>query len=195
MVQWLSGATFLSAGHSFEADRNVCSNLRRSFRSSLRRHGILMAEERTRSRSFTGRPRRRHTSPLVRWTDRISRWVIAAGGIGTIVTVSLVCVFLVYVVMPLFGRASIDAHATAFALPAEAKPPVKSVSMSIRASAGPSIQMESCIAFVWRMVRRSASRTRSRGPAAINGEDDCLVVRGGFRELRLRISGRQSAKR
>ena len=98
---------------------------RRSFRGSLRRHGILMAEERTRPRSFTGRPRRRHTSPLVRWTDRIARWVIAAGGIGTIATVSLVCVFLVYVVMPLFGRASIDAHATAFALPAEAKPPVK----------------------------------------------------------------------
>ena len=39
--------------------------------------------------------------------DRLARWLIAAGGIGTIVAVSLVCVFLVWVVLPLFWPAKV----------------------------------------------------------------------------------------
>ena len=77
---------------------------------------IVMAEEHAAPASLTGRPRRRRTSPIVRWGDRIARWAIAAGGIGTIAAVSIVCVFLVYVVVPLFEPASID-HPASLAPP------------------------------------------------------------------------------
>lgn len=41
--------------------------------------------------------------------DRLARWLIAAGGIGTIVAVSTVCVFLLWVVVPLFFPATLSA--------------------------------------------------------------------------------------
>ncbi|HUF79213.1 MAG TPA: ABC transporter permease subunit [Thermoanaerobaculia bacterium] len=46
--------------------------------------------------------RKRTTSALVRVKDRAARALITLGGIGTIVAVSLVCVFLAWVVVPLF---------------------------------------------------------------------------------------------
>jgi phosphate transport system permease protein len=46
--------------------------------------------------------RKRTTSRLVRIKDRAAQALITLGGIGTIVAVSLVCVFLVWVVVPLF---------------------------------------------------------------------------------------------
>ncbi len=52
--------------------------------------------------SFTGRKRQRRTRWQVRATDAMAHGLIVAGGIGTIVAVSLVCVFLVWVVLPLF---------------------------------------------------------------------------------------------
>jgi phosphate transport system permease protein len=55
---------------------------------------------------FTGRSRQRKTRPSVRWADFAARWVIACGGIGTIIAVLTVCVFLVAVVLPLFLPAS-----------------------------------------------------------------------------------------
>lgn len=48
------------------------------------------------------RTRERKTRWAVRWADRAARWLIVGGGIGTVLAVSLVCVFLVYVVVPLF---------------------------------------------------------------------------------------------
>jgi phosphate transport system permease protein len=57
--------------------------------------------------SFTGHARRRKTSRLVRLGEILSRYFITVGGIGTIVTVGMVCVFLVWVVHPLFLPASI----------------------------------------------------------------------------------------
>ncbi len=59
-------------------------------------------------KAFTGRTRKRQTRLAVRITDRLAQWGITVGGIGTIVTVSLVCVFLVYVVFPLFLPASLQ---------------------------------------------------------------------------------------
>ncbi len=58
--------------------------------------------------SFTGRRRKRTTSPMVWWTDRIAKGVIAVGGVGTIIAVLLVCVFLVYVAVPLFEPAQLE---------------------------------------------------------------------------------------
>ncbi len=57
--------------------------------------------------SFTGHSRRRHTSKLVRVGEVVSRLLITVGGIGTIVAVTMVCVFLVWVVHPLFQGASV----------------------------------------------------------------------------------------
>lgn len=59
-------------------------------------------------RTITGRVRRRTTSRRVRIADVVSRITITTAGIGTIVAVSTVCVFLVWVVIPLFmgGTAS-----------------------------------------------------------------------------------------
>lgn len=59
--------------------------------------------------SFTGRHRQRQTRWTVHWADRAARWLIVAGGIGTILAVCTVCVFLVVVVLPLFFPARIGA--------------------------------------------------------------------------------------
>lgn len=63
--------------------------------------------------TFTGRPRRRTTHPWVRGSDLVARVVITAGGIGTIVAVLLVCVFLLAVALPLFQRPWIEPVTTA----------------------------------------------------------------------------------
>jgi len=55
--------------------------------------------------SFTGRARRRVTRPWVRAGDGIARALITLGGIGTIVAVLLVGVFLLTVALPLFQPA------------------------------------------------------------------------------------------
>jgi phosphate transport system permease protein len=55
------------------------------------------------------RPRRqRTTSRSVRVGERLSRILITAGGVGTILAVSLIMVFLIYVVAPLFQGATVE---------------------------------------------------------------------------------------
>ncbi len=54
------------------------------------------------AKSFTGRARKRRTSPRVRLADRTARLLISLGGAGTILAVGTVCLFLVWVVVPLF---------------------------------------------------------------------------------------------
>jgi len=56
--------------------------------------------------SFTGRSRRRTTQPWVKASDTIARMVITLGGIGTIVAVLAVGVFLLAVAAPLFTSAT-----------------------------------------------------------------------------------------
>jgi phosphate transport system permease protein len=58
--------------------------------------------------SFTGRRRKRVTRWTVALNNRLAHAIIAIGGIGTIVAVSMVCVFLVWVVVPLFLPASVE---------------------------------------------------------------------------------------
>jgi phosphate transport system permease protein len=67
------------------------------------------------SPSFTGRSRRRATRPWVRAGDRIARLLITLGGIGTIVAVLLVGLFLLAVALPLFRSASARVEAAASA--------------------------------------------------------------------------------
>jgi len=57
--------------------------------------------------TFTGRARRRSTRPWARAGDGIARLLITLGGIGTIIAVLLVAVFLLAVALPLFQPARI----------------------------------------------------------------------------------------
>jgi len=57
---------------------------------------------------FTGRQRKRTTGKGVAVADVISRLTITVGGIGTIVAVLGVCVFLLWVVVPLFESAEVS---------------------------------------------------------------------------------------
>ena len=62
--------------------------------------------------SGTGSKRRKTTRLRVKISDALARMIIRIGGIGTIGTVSLVGVFLVVVVAPLFFEASIEPKQT-----------------------------------------------------------------------------------
>jgi phosphate transport system permease protein len=55
--------------------------------------------------TFTGRRRDRKTRPGVKVADHVARTLITLGGIGTIIAVSTVCIFLVAVAWPLFSKA------------------------------------------------------------------------------------------
>jgi phosphate transport system permease protein len=66
--------------------------------------------------TFTGRARRRSTHSRVKTGDTLARILITLGGIGTIVTVLLVGLFLLAVALPLFRSARIAfEHATPIA--------------------------------------------------------------------------------
>ncbi|MFC1764058.1 ABC transporter permease [Planctomycetota bacterium] len=58
----------------------------------------------TTPKRFTGYQRRLKTRFSVRFADWASQRIIMVGGIGTIIAVSTVCVYLLYVVLPLFYR-------------------------------------------------------------------------------------------
>src|SRR5688572_29425887 len=75
--------------------------------------------------SFTGRRRARSTRSSVLWIDRLARLVIALGGIGTIISVSLVYVLLASVVVPLFLPESLQlVRSPKLNVPAEAGRPL-----------------------------------------------------------------------
>ena len=63
--------------------------------------------------TFTGRARRRRTHSWVRKGDSFARAVITLGGIGTIVAVLLVAVFLLSVAIPLFRSARVSLEQSA----------------------------------------------------------------------------------
>jgi phosphate transport system permease protein len=60
------------------------------------------------STAFTGRSRRKQTPWTVRLADSSAKWLITVGGIGTIVAVSLVFLFLFAVAIPLFCPARVS---------------------------------------------------------------------------------------
>jgi phosphate transport system permease protein len=64
------------------------------------------------TKSFTGRARRKKTHWSVRLSDRLSKSLITVGGIGTILAVSTVFFYLLYVTVPLFRPARIDGSQT-----------------------------------------------------------------------------------
>jgi len=62
--------------------------------------------------SFTGRGRRRQTRRGVLIAERIARVLISIGGLGTILAVSLILAFLLWVVAPLFRGADFEEGGT-----------------------------------------------------------------------------------
>lgn len=64
------------------------------------------------TKSFTGRARGKKTHWSVRASDRFSKSLITVGGIGTILAVSTVFFYLLYVTVPLFRPARIDGMET-----------------------------------------------------------------------------------
>lgn len=58
-------------------------------------------------KTFTGRRRDRKTRPGVKVADRVAKLLITLGGLGTILAVSTVCIFLVVVAAPLFMKANV----------------------------------------------------------------------------------------
>ena len=70
--------------------------------------------------TFTGRSRRRKTHPWVKAGDSLARAVITLGGIGTILAVLTVAVFLLAVALPLFrpARLTSERAPTVMAAPA-----------------------------------------------------------------------------
>ena len=65
------------------------------------------------TQSFTGRRRRRSTHWSVKAKDKIAKAVIMIGGIGTIIAVSTVCIFLIAVVIPLFRTPAVETGSVA----------------------------------------------------------------------------------
>src|SRR5712671_1540725 len=63
--------------------------------------------------SFTGFQRQRTSTRRVRVGDRVAQWVVTAGGLLTIAAVLLVCLFLLWVALPLLAGASVQAAGTA----------------------------------------------------------------------------------
>ncbi|MEW6742604.1 MAG: ABC transporter permease subunit [Planctomycetota bacterium] len=75
--------------------------------------------------SFTRRGRVRHTRRAVKITDALARGLITVGGTGTILAVSLVCLFLVWVVIPLFLPAAVEARGEPISRPWNMARPVQ----------------------------------------------------------------------
>jgi phosphate transport system permease protein len=70
--------------------------------------------------TFTGRSRRRKTHPWVKAGDALARAVITLGGIGTILAVLAVAVFLLAVALPLFRPARLTSGLASSAIAAPA---------------------------------------------------------------------------
>ena len=70
--------------------------------------------------TFTGRSRRRKTHPWVKAGDSLARAVITLGGIGTILAVLAVAVFLLAVALPLFRPARLTSERASTAMAAAA---------------------------------------------------------------------------
>lgn len=68
---------------------------------------------------YTGKRRARSTRSSVRVADRTAQALITLGGLGTIIAVSMVCVFLVWVVIPLFSSESLSDARTIATEPVE----------------------------------------------------------------------------
>ena len=121
--------------------------------------------------TFTGRERRRRTSWTVALGDRVARGLITIGGIGTIVAVLLVCVYLFSVVFPLFEPAKIERTET---LPGSLTPAASTSTATSPAASSSGI------------VATTAANPASLGLVHMGADEFGLIGWGLFRDGRLR---------
>jgi phosphate transport system permease protein len=93
------GWFFESGKHTVQAFVETCEEQRTTH------NRILMSDT---TNSFTGRRRSRSTHWSIKFKDRVAKAAITIGGLGTIVAVSTVCLFLISVVIPLFWEPSVE---------------------------------------------------------------------------------------
>ncbi|MDX1965059.1 MAG: ABC transporter permease subunit [Pirellulales bacterium] len=105
---------------------------------------------------FTGHQRRLVTSPWVKWSDSLARTLITVGGIGTIIVVLLICVFLVVVVLPLGSSPRLTTGAELSALPAQGAP-----LLAIRLSANGKLAWQIDQSGAWSVWETTRGRTLS----------------------------------
>jgi phosphate transport system permease protein len=86
--------------------------------------------------TFTGRSRRRKTHPWVKAGDSLARAVITLGGIGTILAVLAVAVFLLAVALPLFRPARLTSERASTVMAAAAAPSSKGGEATLATSLG-----------------------------------------------------------
>jgi phosphate transport system permease protein len=86
--------------------------------------------------TFTGRSRRRKTHPWVKAGDSLARAVITLGGIGTILAVLAVAVFLLAVALPLFRPARLTSERASTVMAAPAAPSSKGGEATLATSLG-----------------------------------------------------------
>ena len=138
--------------------------------------------------TFTGRSRRRKTNPWVRAGDSIARSVITLGGIGTIVAVLLVGVYLLTVALPLFRRArSVPGVAAAAArdpvrLGTDEAGVVVWMLVAAPAGSGESSVLVQAAGTGERLLARSAADCGLEGWSALRTEPGGLLAAAGFRD-------------
>jgi phosphate transport system permease protein len=97
----------------------------------LRRSMGQVTTDRRKS-SYTGRQRTRTTKPYIRLLDSFAKIIISFGGIGTILSVGMVFVFLFSVVVPLFFKSSATKlDSQAFSVVEQSSAPAKIGSQSM----------------------------------------------------------------
>ncbi len=84
--------------------------------------------------AFTGRPRRRTTRTSVKVIDAVAKYGITAGGLGVIGALALIMVFLVSVVVPLFGDAEVEGQLATDLPPSDGRPVAMALDRNLRAA-------------------------------------------------------------
>ena len=142
--------------------------------------------------AFTGRTRRLATKRSVKFADLMSQAVITIGGIGTIVAVGTVALFLFAVVLPLFRGARIEPSPSVAITRAAAAPTVAAVATDEYLSTGWSLDAEGRLE-----VFRGDSGTRidqrvvfaEPAPSALSADSQDGLVLAGFPDGSVAVLG------
>ena len=139
--------------------------------------------------TFTGRSRRRKSNPWVRAGDLIARGVITLGGIGTIVAVLLVGVYLLTVAVPLFrparavpGAADVVAARDPVRLGTDESGGVVWILDGEQDAAGDGGVVVQAAATGERLLARAAKDCGLEGVSALRTEPGGLLAVAGFRD-------------
>lgn len=135
--------------------------------------------------AFTGRSRQLSTKRSVKIADWVSQALITVGGIGTILAVATVALFLVVVVSPLFKGAEVEAAPASDAIRTNASAPAVAVASDEYLTTGWTIDADGTLS-VFRGDTGETFATRSlfpdRRPTAWSAESRRGLVIAGFED-------------